>query len=259
MRKSARKSPTRCSSFFGSSFAGNNAIRQIPKPPFILKKRKISPILKTFISLHGESIAIHMDYFGLMKGFILSPVETFREVRDTDLGDSLKYYLVLLVINAVLSAIVGIAMVSAVWLTFSGIAEQLGVPLPAIAGVGVVLFAIVMIVVQFILVFIGAAWLHIFVYLLGGGQGYLQTLKSVTFGSTPSMLLGWIPFIGMFAGIWSLALEILGVRELQEMTTGRAALAVILAILVIVIIVIAVAAIFIIAFSEITPLPFTGF
>jgi len=201
----------------------------------------------------------NMDYFDLMKGFLLSPVETFRKVRDTDLGESLKYYLVLLVINAVLSAIVGLALVSAVWMTFSGIFEQLGLPLPAIAGAGVVMFAIVMIIVQFIFVFIGAAWLHLFVYLLGGRKGYLQTLKSVTFGSTPAMLFGWIPFIGILAGIWSLVLEILGIRELQEMTTGRAALAVILAILVVVIIVIAIAAMFFIAFSEITPLPVTGF
>ena len=63
----------------------------------------------------------------------------------------------------------------------------------------------------------------------------------------------------MLAGIWALALEILGVRELQEMTTGRAALAVILAILVIVIIMIAVAAMFFITFSEITPMTVTGF
>jgi hypothetical protein len=200
-----------------------------------------------------------MDYFGLMKGFLLSPVETFQEVRDTDLGDSLKYYLILLVINAVLSAIVGIAMVSAIWMTFSGVFEQMGLPLPAIAGAGVVLFAIVMIIVQFVFVFIAAAWLHLFVYLFGGRKGYLQTLKSVTFGSTPAMLFGWIPFIGMLAGIWSFALEILGIRELQEMTTGKAALAVILAVLVIVLIVIAIAAMFFIAFSEITPMPVTGF
>jgi len=202
---------------------------------------------------------IHMDYFELMKGFLLSPVETFQKVRDTDLGDSLKYYLILLVINAVLSAIVGIAMVSAIWMTFSGFFEQMGLPLPAIAGAGVVLFALLMIIVQFVIVFIVAAWLHLFVYLLGGRKGYLQTLKSVTFGSTPAMLFGWIPFIGMLAGIWSFALEILGIRELHEITTGKAALAVILAILVILIIVIAIAAMFFIAFSEITPVPLTGF
>lgn len=214
---------------------------------------------KTFKFSHADCFPIHMDYIGLMKGFLLSPVETFQKVRDTDLGDSLKYYLILLVINAILSAIVGIAMVSAIWMTFSGIFEQMGLPLPAIAGAGVVLFAIMMIIVQFVFVFIVGAWLHLFVYLLGGRKGYLQTLKSVIFGSTPAMLIGWIPFIGIIGGIWSIALEILGIRELQEMSTGKAALAVILAILIIVIIIIAIAALFFIAYSEITPMPITGF
>jgi len=192
-----------------------------------------------------------MDYFGLMKGFLLSPVETFRSVKETDLGDSLVYYLILLVINAILSAIVGIAMVSAVWATFSGLSESLGLPLPAVAGFGVVVFAIVMIIVQFIFAFIIATWLHLFVYLLGGRKGYLQTLKSVTFGSTPAMLLGWIPFIGFLAGIWTIVLEIFGIRELQEMATGKAVLAVLIAFLVIVVIIIAIAALFFIAFSEV--------
>ncbi|MDD1710450.1 MAG: YIP1 family protein [Methanoregulaceae archaeon] len=186
-----------------------------------------------------------------MKGFLLSPVETFRSVKETDLGDSLVYYLILLVINAILSAIVGIAMVSAVWATFSGLSESLGLPLPAVAGFGVVVFAIVMIIVQFIFAFIIAAWLHLFVYLLGGRKGYLQTLKSVTFGSTPAMLLGWIPFIGFLAGIWTIVLEIFGIRELQEMATGKAVLAVLIAFLVIVVIIIAIAALFFIAFSEV--------
>ena len=192
-----------------------------------------------------------MDYFGLMKGFLLSPVETFRSVKETDLGDSLVYYLILIVINAILSAIVGIAMVSAVWATFSGLSESLGLPLPAMAGFGVVVFAIVMIIVQFIFAFIIAAWLHLFVYLLGGRKGYLQTLKSVTFGSTPAMLIGWIPFIGFLAGIWTIVLEIFGIRELQEMATGKAVLAVLIAFLVIVVIIIAIAALFFIAFSEV--------
>jgi hypothetical protein len=65
------------------------------------------------------------------------------------------------------------------------------------------------------------------------------------------MLLGWIPFIGFLAGIWTIILEILGIRELHEMTPGKAALAVIVAILVIAIIIIAIAALFFIAFSEV--------
>lgn len=200
-----------------------------------------------------------MEYFELMKGFLLSPTETFRKVRETDLGDSLTYYLILLVINAVLSAIVSLAMVSAVWTAFSGLSEQLGLSLPGIVGVGVVVFAIVMIIVQFIFAFIAAAWLHLFVYLVGGRKGYLQTLKSVTFGSTPGMLLGWIPFIGFLAAIWSLVLEVLGIRELHQVSTGKAALALVLSLLVIILIVIAIASFFLIAFSEITPMPLEGF
>jgi len=196
-----------------------------------------------------------MDNFELMKGFLLSPVETFRKVRDTDLGDSLRYYLLLLAINAVLSAIVNLAIAGSVWMVFSDLFKQAGLAVPAVAGAGVIIIALVMIIVQFVLVFIGAAWLHLFVYLLGGRRGYLQTLKAITFGSTPAMLFGWIPFAGLLAAIWSLVLGFFGIRELQDLTTIKAALAVILAIMVIVLIVIATAAFFFIAYSEITPVP----
>ncbi len=139
----------------------------------------------------------------------------------------------------------------------SGLLGRAGLPLPAFTGAGVVFVALALIIVQFILVFIGAAWLHLFVYLLGGRKGYVQTLKAVTFGSTPSLLFGWIPFIGLLAGIWTLVLEILGVRELQEITTARAVPAVILAILVIFLIVIVIAAFFVIAYNEISQGPVT--
>jgi hypothetical protein len=194
-----------------------------------------------------------MDYIELMKGFLISPVETFRKVRDTDLGDSLKYYLLLLAINAVLSAIVSFVTAGTVWMTLSDLFKQAGLPLPAVAGSSVIVIALMMIIVQFVLVFIGAAWLHLFVYLLGGRRGYLPTLKAITFGSTPAMLFGWIPLVGLLAGIWSLVLEIFGIRELQDLTTIKAVLAVILALMVIVVIVIALAAFFFIAYSEITP------
>jgi len=196
-----------------------------------------------------------MDNFEMMKGFLLAPLESFRKVRDTDWGDSIRYYLILLVINAVLSAIVSIGMASTAWTTFSALFTQAGVLLPAAAGTGVIFIALLMIIVQFVLVFIGAAWLHLFVYILGGRRGYLQTLKALTFGSTPAMLFGWIPFIGFLAGILSLILGIFGIRELQDMTTVKAAIAVFLSVLVVFLIAIAIAAFFFIAYSVVTPVP----
>ena len=199
-----------------------------------------------------------MDYFELMKGFLLTPVETFRTVRDTDLGDSLKYYLILLAINAVLSAIVSLAMASAVRTTITSIFTQAGIPLPAVTGAGVIGIAIMMIIVQFVLVFIGAAWLHVFVWLLGGRRGYLQTLKAIIFGSTPTMLFGWVPFIGFLAGLWSLVLGIFGLQELQNMTTLKAVLALFFSVMIVILIAIAIASFFVIAYSESGPIPVIG-
>jgi len=199
-----------------------------------------------------------MDYFELMKGFLLTPVETFRTVRDTDLGDSLKYYLILLAINAVLSAIVSLAMASAVRTTITSIFTQAGIPLPAVTGAGVIGIALMMIIVQFVLVFIGAAWLHVFVWLLGGRRGYLQTLKAIIFGSTPTMLFGWIPFIGFLAGLWSLVLGIFGLQELQNMTTLKAVLALFFSVMIVILIAIAIASFFVIAYSESGPIPVIG-
>jgi len=199
-----------------------------------------------------------MDYFELMKGFLLTPVEAFRTVRDTDLGDSLKYYLILLAINAVLSAIVSLAMASAVQTTITSIFTQAGIPLPAVTGAGVIGIALMMIIVQFVLVFIGAAWLHVFVWLLGGRRGYLQTLKAIIFGSTPTMLFGWIPFIGFLAGLWSLVLGIFGLQELQNMTTLKAVLAIFFSVMIVILIAIAIASFFVIAYSESGPIPVIG-
>ena len=199
-----------------------------------------------------------MDYFELMKGFLLTPVETFRTVRDTDLGDSLKYYLILLAINAVLSAIVSLAMASAVRTTITSIFTQAGIPLPAVTGAGVIGIALMMIIVQFVLVFIGAAWLHVFVWLLGGRRGYLQTLKAIIFGSTPTMLFGWIPFIGFLACLWSLVLGIFGLQELQNMTTLKAVLAIFFSVMIVILIAIAIASFFVIAYSESGPIPVIG-
>ena len=199
-----------------------------------------------------------MDYFELMKGFLLTPVETFRTVRDTDLGDSLKYYLILLAINAVLSAIVSLAIASAVGTTITSIFTQAGILLPAVTGAGVIGIALMMIIVQFVLVFIGAVWLHVFVWLLGGRRGYLQTLKAIIFGSTPTMLFGWIPFIGFLAGLWSLVLGIFGLQELQNMTTLKAVLAIFFSIMIVILIAIAIASFFVIAYSESGPTPVIG-
>ena len=161
-----------------------------------------------------------------VKGFLLSPVETFQKVKDEDLGPLMKYFVILTLIFSILMAVIMIGLSSAML-------SLLPVKLPFMAGAAAggltaVVTFITLLISLLIGLFIIAAIVHIFVYLLGGKKGYTQTVKAMGYGMTPSLLLGWIPFIGIIVSIWALIVEIIGVRELQEMSTGKAALAVIL-------------------------------
>lgn len=166
-----------------------------------------------------------MGFGEKVKGFLLSPVETFQKVKDEDLGPLLKYFVILVLIYSILMAIITVAMASAM---LSMLPMKLPMVAGAAGGVAAAVTFITLLIALLIGLFIGAAIIHIFVYLLGGKKGYTQTVKAVGYGMTPSLLLGWIPFIGVIFAIWSLVVEILGVRELQEMPTGKAVLAVIL-------------------------------
>jgi len=183
-----------------------------------------------------------MDFIELVKGLLLSPAETFRKVRTADLGETLKYYLILVVIYTILSVIISLVAISSAWAMIASLFPALGLSAPAVAGLGVILVAIVLIFVHLLMLFIGGAWLHLWVWLLGGRKGYMMTLKAVAYGDTPYFLIGWIPFIGIIGAVWSFALWIIGVKELHEISTGRAAAAVILAAVVVLILVILVAA-----------------
>ncbi len=87
------------------------------------------------------------------------------------------------------------------------------------------------------------AFFHIFVYIVGGRKGITQTIKAFMYGQTPNFLLGWIPIIPIIVGIaplwlstvwssilsiWSSILFTLGIRQLHEITTRKAILAVLM-------------------------------
>jgi hypothetical protein len=168
-----------------------------------------------------------------VKGFLFSPSATFDASKEDTLGDVFKYYVVFLVIYAVLIAIIAAVVFSFI----SSLVGMFGMPMamPFGAAVGplvAVIFFITALAGGIIGVLIGGLWLHLWVYLLGGRNGVVQTLKAGIYGSTPYLILGWIPLINVVAMIWTLIAEILGVRQLHGLSTGKAALAVILAIII---------------------------
>ncbi len=178
-----------------------------------------------------------MEFVEKVKGILTEPVKTFDTLKGETLGESIKYYAVIAAISAALNALLFA-------FTFGTMFGQLGMMIGAGAGAaGAIVFFVVLFIFGIIGTFIGGAIFHIFVYLAGGRKGLNQTIKAVIYGSTPGLLLGWIPLIGVLAGIWSLVLEVLGIRQLHEMTTERAVLAVVIMLVVLVILTVLLAAV----------------
>ena len=178
-----------------------------------------------------------MEFVEKIKGILTEPSKTFDALKGETLGESIKYYAFIAAISAALNTLL-------FTLAFGTMFGQLGTMMGASAGVaGAVVFFVFLFIFGIIGVLISGAIFHIFVYLAGGRKGLTQTIKAVIYGSTPGLLIGWIPFIGMIGGLWSLVLEVLGIRQLHEMTTGRAVLAVVIMLVVLVIVTVLLAAV----------------
>ncbi len=167
-----------------------------------------------------------------IKGFLFSPSETFDASKEDSLGDAFKYFVVILLILAVIVAIIG-------GVGFSLILGMFGEYLPpetlSLAAMGPLLAVVLFIAVLvggIIGAFIDGLWIHLWVYIVGGRKGVGQTIKAVMYGATPYCLLGWIPIVNFIAEIWMIVVAILGVRQLHELSTGKAVLAVIIAIII---------------------------
>ena len=87
---------------------------------------------------------------------------------------------------------------------------------------------------QAIAILIGSAVLHLSLIIVrGNNHGYKTTFRAVSY-SYSGLIFGIIPFIGLFIGnIYVLILNIIGVREGHEISTGKAVLAVLLPVIVI--------------------------
>ena len=185
------------------------------------------------------------DVISKIKGFIVSPVESYQAARADGTDVAAPYLIVLLLIHAVMTAIV----------TFIGISVMgMFAPMMPRFAMPVVLFFGALIGGA-VLTILFSLWLHLWVYLLGGRKGLFETAKAVIYGMTPGMLLGWIPFIGPLFCLWSSVLQLIGVRELQEMSSGKALVAMIIAVMVPLIILVLLAMYFFIHTVSLSPVP----
>jgi hypothetical protein len=162
-----------------------------------------------------------------IKGLLFNPVETFQNSRTDETRTVITCFGLLLLFNAVLMAVIEMVLLFLSFLVSAGSAGTGGTSSPSPETALVMVFVVPVLLFFTILVggslfmFIFSLWTHLWVYLLGGRNGFRQTLHALLYSLTPNLLLGWIPLIGMFASIWTLILMFFGIRELQEMSDGR--------------------------------------
>ena len=66
---------------------------------------------------------------------------------------------------------------------------------------------------------------HLFIYLLDGRQGLLRTVQAYIYGNTSGLLLSFIPFVNILAGLYSVYLTVKGIIILHNMKWWKALLA----------------------------------
>jgi len=162
-----------------------------------------------------------------VKGFLGAPSNTFNDVKAEALGNALKYFAIWVVIYAILRTIVFYTVERRV---FQILWDLLEVSDAAVYRFDPVTFALLAVLGAFGNLFISGSWAHLFVRAFGGRKGYGNTMKAFAYGNTPLLLFGWIPFVGMLFPLWALVLNIIGIRQLHEISTGRAIGAVLLGI-----------------------------
>ncbi len=158
-----------------------------------------------------------MAIFEKAKGFLSDPSNAFESSKYDTLEEALKYYLIIAAIysallaamTALFSAIVGPMVSGFLMMPGTGVADIIS---------NFILFLILMIIGAFV----WGAILHVFLYALGERKEIPRTIKAVMYGSTPLALLGWIPLLGIIGWVWSWVLEIIGIKQYHEITTGKA-------------------------------------
>jgi hypothetical protein len=185
------------------------------------------------------------SFIRTVQGVLLSPVAFFRGIaRQGDFVNPAIYAVIIALITALLGGIIGLVL--SPFLAGPGNTGE------ALAGgaVGFIVGLIFGPIVTAIVLLIVAGIYHLLVMLLvkPTNAGFEATFRVVCYSYTPSIVtfLSPIPILGQLiaavAGIYTIVLSILGIREVHSTTTGRAALVVLIPVAVLLLIVLIIGA-----------------
>jgi len=161
------------------------------------------------------------SFVGTVREIVTNPVGFFRGIaRRGDYANPLIFALVCTVISAAISGFLGV-LYAILGIGGTGVGEAVG------AFVASMFF---MPIIFTIALFVGAGILHLLVALIikPADTGFEATFRVVSYANVTE-LVSWVPVLGpLVATVASIVLSIIGVREVHETTTGKAALVVLI-------------------------------
>lgn len=172
------------------------------------------------------------DEFGFARAVVrtvsavlMSPTETFRRMRQRGgWAEPLVY--------AVVVGSFG-AWAAEIWqmLSRSFLAAATGVGAEEVAGANsrAVILAVLTPAIIAVVTVVGSAVTHLLLLLFGGAPHPWETTLRVNSYAVSAQVFGAVPLCGfLIALVWGVVVQIIGLREGQEVPTGRAAAAVLL-------------------------------
>ena len=161
------------------------------------------------------------NYFKTCKEVILSPSDFYRRMPTTGgYADPLTFATISLIIGFFLRAIVSYGMVmfgiNSSILTFGSMPVS-KLDFSTFSNVVGLIF------ISIVSFFVGSLILNLLYTAFGGTGSYEGTLRFISYASAIN-LLGWIPLLGLIAGIYALYISIIGGSIVHNVSKGRAAI-----------------------------------
>jgi hypothetical protein len=155
------------------------------------------------------------SFINAVRGVVTAPVGFFRGIsRQGDFVNPLIFAIICYEVSAILGGLLGLV----------------GVGMGGTQGFGSFLVSIILApILAAIGLFIGAGILHLLVMLIVGSRnsGFEGTFRVGAYSSVTS-LVSWIPVIGWIASLYGIYLAIMGIREVHNTSTGKAAIVVLI-------------------------------
>ena len=158
-----------------------------------------------------------------IKDILTNPMFFFDKIKEENgVKKAFIYFMVLAFFSTLLAYLISLVMPA-----YSvGLLEKLfGVTIPEEAlRSQTVLMTVFYYVLSLGLAFVVAGLLHVWILIFGGKADYTKSYQLYVYAYTPTYVFGWIPFLGFFAGIYSLILLIIGTEKMHDISRKRAIL-----------------------------------